>query len=47
MTTYPLADLDRAVRDQRAGLTTKPVLLPAPDRAPTALPHLFPPAQEY
>ncbi|MDW4915422.1 alcohol dehydrogenase catalytic domain-containing protein [Streptomyces californicus] len=28
VTTYPLADLDRAVRDQRAGLTTKPVLLP-------------------
>ncbi|WP_217139959.1 alcohol dehydrogenase catalytic domain-containing protein [Streptomyces sp. AC627_RSS907] len=28
VTTYPLADLDRAVADQRAGLTTKPVLLP-------------------
>ncbi|WP_406150873.1 alcohol dehydrogenase catalytic domain-containing protein [Streptomyces sp. NBC_01012] len=28
VTTYPLADLDRAVADQRSGLTTKPVLLP-------------------
>ncbi|MFE6666018.1 NAD(P)-dependent alcohol dehydrogenase [Streptomyces sp. NPDC057697] len=28
VTTYPLAGLDRAVADQRAGLTVKPVLLP-------------------
>ncbi|MFH8221989.1 alcohol dehydrogenase catalytic domain-containing protein [Streptomyces sp. NPDC018057] len=28
VTTYPLAALDRAVADQRAGLTTKPVLVP-------------------
>ncbi|MFJ2738286.1 alcohol dehydrogenase catalytic domain-containing protein [Streptomyces sp. NPDC087440] len=28
VTTYPLAGLDRAVADHRAGLTTKPVLLP-------------------
>ncbi|WP_436740024.1 alcohol dehydrogenase catalytic domain-containing protein [Streptomyces sp. BBFR102] len=28
VTTYPLAGLDRAVADQQAGLTTKPVLLP-------------------
>ncbi|MFE6159301.1 hypothetical protein ACFQ7F_10380 [Streptomyces sp. NPDC056486] len=28
VTTYALADFDRAVADQRAGLTLKPVLLP-------------------
>ncbi|MFC8728886.1 MULTISPECIES: alcohol dehydrogenase catalytic domain-containing protein [Streptomyces] len=28
VTTYPLAELDRAVADQRSGLTTKPVLVP-------------------
>ncbi|MFF0746958.1 alcohol dehydrogenase catalytic domain-containing protein [Streptomyces sp. NPDC004111] len=33
VTTYPLAELDRAVADHRAGLTTKPVLLP--DGRPT------------
>ncbi|MEU4506696.1 alcohol dehydrogenase catalytic domain-containing protein [Streptomyces sp. NPDC024089] len=30
VTTYALADFDRAVADQRAGLTLKPVLLPGP-----------------
>ncbi|MGB3440408.1 MAG: alcohol dehydrogenase catalytic domain-containing protein [Actinophytocola sp.] len=30
VTTYPLAEFDRAVADQRAGLALKPVLLPSP-----------------